>query len=923
MTRVAALACLLMIAGCRRGGTSGALTEGTDWAARCDGDLVLSVPELPSDLQAAPSGGVLVVDRGGLALRDERDFQVLRYLAPGIDGWHRGEFSADGGSWRGETFDGQRYDVDVKSGVATRLYDARVSKDERELRERSFDPDSDHAFEEAKRVASALVTAELERARVPVELVPELEATAALVLGSSLLLADGTGVLWNIDLAAKTVKLKASCPLCSPKVALVSTSMGVVAIDRAGVATLLSDKLEPLREGDLRPLVPGNEEVLLVTRVLSVGGATRIAWLASDGQHGLFDLQSFTSRDHERPLGLAGVTDVSFWGDDRVAFAAQGAVEVRGIPSGKVLQRRAGNFVSVVGLPEGELLGIRPDGVAYSLSETTPPRCVTPVCPVGGSGNERARLLSEYQTAMGSALLDEADRAALRQKYEGLAASRRFAHALSPDGTHVAFVGWARDVDVPGVLTVYEVEDWKLVLSEVIGRQHAPAAPRWEADGSLTVSSVKFTVRGVGAAPGRIELERKSSADGGYDWLILAKGSEAVVVSDQVAGRERKAALRRGSSFDLSPDGRGYVIAGGDGAPAPSGPLSVFCAPVSKPVAKLPPPLEVPAVAELEGVLEIALEELPPRYESLAAEPDGTAWVLTVGEEGRRLLGRLTPDATKAEVTELPSAAQFTRVVFSGDGSLWALSGAELARRSPDGSWTTVPLGVDGEFKQAVGLPSGGIAGVVEAKTGEREVIVMGAELVRRPVKFTRELPPLIALPNGVLMPADPKCTAPGPCDRGFVVRDGKVDTKDPLIALVSARKPLNGWLRGTKLLLLGQKWVSVELASGKVTEELSPQAVFKKRKHAVGPRPAPTPYLDSLEVELIRFVDRDGRPLALAALRGPAWIPEIAQAFDAADTRPGTWARKGTLSVMFWDGRKLRAYFHPDTRSRRLKEMQ
>src|SRR5207253_168014 len=100
-------------------------TAGSEWSAQCDGELIVSVPELPTDLQRVPSGGVLVIDRGGLVVRDENDFSPVKQLAPGIDGWYRGEFSADGGSWLGETFDGQRYDIDLLHGQATRLYDAR------------------------------------------------------------------------------------------------------------------------------------------------------------------------------------------------------------------------------------------------------------------------------------------------------------------------------------------------------------------------------------------------------------------------------------------------------------------------------------------------------------------------------------------------------------------------------------------------------------------------------------------------------------------------------------------------------------------------------------------------------------------------------------------------------------------------------
>lgn len=923
MKRVAAWACLLSFAGCWRGSAAELWPQPeVDWAAQCDGELVLTLPELPFDLQRIASGGVLVVDRGGLAVRSETDFAIVRQLAPGIDGWHHGAFVADGGTWRGETFDGQRYDVDVATGSARRRYDARLSAEDRKLRERSFEVDAEHAFEEVRKVASQKVTAELERARVPVELVPELEATAALVDGTSLLLADTTGALWNIDLANKRVTARAACQLCSPKISLVKTASGTVALDRAGNVIELSASLQATREGPLRPQTPGNQDGLQLTRVFAVDGGRKLSWLASDGQHGLFDLERFIPRGHERPLGLGGVTGVSFWGEGRIALATQGAVEVRAIPSGTLLQRRAGNFVSVAGISDTALLAIRPDGVAQTLGDEAGPRCVTAVCAAGEARAPRAELLRQYQLALSAPALDAVSRAAIQRRYDGLGASRRFAHARSADGEFVAFVGWAQGTAVPGTLTVYKVGDWQLLLSEEVSAQFAPAPPRWEADGSLTVASLKFQVPGSGAQRGTLDLEKKASADGGYDWVLLSRGDLHLVVSDEVAGPQRRAQLHRESLFDVSPGGRGYVIAGGSDGVLPAGPLSVFCAPTSNFSPRFPPVVHVPAVAELDGVLEVALDALPPRYESLAAQPDGTAWVLGVDDEDRRVLAQLKPESTTAQAEPLPSAAQYSRLTVAGDGSLWALSGQELSRRRPDGAWTTLPLGVEGEFKQVVPLPNGGVAAIIEAKTGQRELVIADTAVLRRQVSFTREVPPLIALPDGVLLPADPRCRKAPSCEGGFVVRDGKVDAKDPLVQVVSSRRPLNGWLRGGELLLLGQRWATVDVLTGKVTEELSPQVVFRKRKHPVGPRPAPTPYLDRLEVELIRFVDKEGRPLALAALRGPAWIPDVAQALDAVDTDRGTWTRKGTLSVMFWDGTNLTSFFHPKTRERQIAQM-
>src|SRR5688572_9844161 len=130
MTRAAALAILVLLSACTRAKRSEPTDDSAGLPKDCDGELVLAVPELPFELQQCPSGGVLVVDRGGLVLRSEDTFAVVRHLAPGIDGWHKGAFvGTDAGViWRGETFDGHRYDVDVLTGRPTRLYDARVSK---------------------------------------------------------------------------------------------------------------------------------------------------------------------------------------------------------------------------------------------------------------------------------------------------------------------------------------------------------------------------------------------------------------------------------------------------------------------------------------------------------------------------------------------------------------------------------------------------------------------------------------------------------------------------------------------------------------------------------------------------------------------------------------------------------------------------
>lgn len=917
MNRALALCALTVLSACTRAARED--DSSRDVLPDCHGQLLMAVPELPYDLQRAPSGDLLVVDRGGLLLRSERDFHVTRHLAEGIDGWYRGGFVADAGVWRGETFDGQRYDVDPATGRATRLYDARVSRDERELRERNYARDLEDAFTEAKRAATQLVQSTLEARRVPVEVVPELEATAALLDGDTLILSDVTNTLWKLDVKAHAVSQKALCAMCSPKVALLKTRSGVVAIDRAGVVTRLNDALEAEHDAPLRPDRPGNDDAIVVTHALLGAGGDTLAWLASDGQHGLFDLVTFTPLAHERALGFHGVTGVSFAREDELAFVAAGAVEVRSVTTGAVLRRKAGNFVAAAGLPGGELLGIRGDGVAQSLTGTSPPRCVSAApCPLPGKEAERAAAIGKLQTLLSSPGLDEVGREALQRQLDGQLASRRYLHALSPDGRHVAFVGWPENAQLPGTLTVFAVGDWSLVKSAEVSAQYAGEAPFWQG-GAVTVSSVRFDVPGAAAAAPSLELERKASHDGGYDWVVIARGKDAVVVSDEVAGTTRRAELHRGAHYAVGASSRVWAIGGSSVAPLPSGRLNVYCAPDAL-APKVPAAVPVPRVAEIEGVLEVALDDLPPRYESLAAEPDGAAWVLGVAANETRVLARILPDGVTAEVHKLPSEAPFSRLLLAGD-SLWALSGRELAKRSKEGVWTTMPLGSEGDFKQAVALPNGEVAGVLEA-AGQRELIVTGATLFRRPVIFTRELPPLVALPDGVLVPPDPRCTGSA-CERGFVVRSGKVELKDPLLPVVAQRKPLNAWLRGGKIILLGAKWTAIDAATGKVLEELSPQAVFRKRKHPVGPRPAPTPYLDSLEVELIRFVDREGAPLALAALRGPAWIPEIAQAYDAVDTQRGSWARKGTLSVMFWDGANLRAYFHPETREKRLREMQ
>jgi hypothetical protein len=176
----------------------------------------------------------------------------------------------------------------------------------------------------------------------------------------------------------------------------------------------------------------------------------------------------------------------------------------------------------------------------------------------------------------------------------------------------------------------------------------------------------------------------------------------------------------------------------------------------------------------------------------------------------------------------------------------------------------------------------------------------------------------LAELPDGVLAAsADPKVPA------AFRFKQGTWSAEDPLAATVKDLSPHGIWLRRGRVVVLGKTWLELDPATGKKVSEVPVPVASKKHRKIVGPKPAPTPYLDSLDQELVRFLDRDGRPLFLAPMRGPAWLREYETVTAATDTQKGTWVLKADAALLFWDGKQVTAYFNPGTRAARLAEMQ
>ncbi|MFY0526595.1 hypothetical protein ACN28I_26780 [Archangium gephyra] len=448
---------------------------------------------------------------------------------------------------------------------------------------------------------------------------------------------------------------------------------------------------------------------------------------------------------------------------------------------------------------------------------------------------------------------------------------------------------------------------------------------------------------------------KPASGEEFYDHVsLVGPGERELGFLSFITVDSRRWPLRRESFADVLPSGERFLIASvarEEGTPfgsfrRPSGPAQVWCSPREMPLPLFPEVPPPPAVMEAGGLTEVSLAGVPLHYEAIAPTRDGSVYVMAREQEdpysapsGPFTLWRLGPVSPEAERLEpLPESGGWYRLATApDDGSLWALGKEALAHREADGRWTvhTLPGGA-GTMFDFLALPGG------------RAVVLRGFFDAQRPVQYlvqfaiagpgpglevtehpsSGEPRPLVPLPDGFLFPGSrPAAYATsGVSVPGFRFREGKRFEEDALLAQVRELQLRSSWLRQGRVLLLAESstaayWVELDARTGEVLKRQTLEERLRTPGSAglVGePDTGPAPKLPGYE--LPRWVDHQGRFLAMPRRSIPAWLQVGNAVEETASTPKGTWLRLKGDVLLFWDGTRLSAYFHPKTRQYGLR---
>ena len=400
--------------------------------------------------------------------------------------------------------------------------------------------------------------------------------------------------------------------------------------------------------------------------------------------------------------------------------------------------------------------------------------------------------------------------------------------------------------------------------------------------------------------------------------------------------------LRQVCWAHLRRDFQKWVDRGGAAKPLGQALLEqVWCSPKETPLPPFPEAPPLPAVMESDGVTEVSLAGVPHHYDAIAATEDGSAYLMARSQtepysapSGPSTLWRLTPVSPEAERLEPPPAAgDWSRLATApDDGSLWALGKSALAHREADGRWTVHTLpGDEGQLTGFLALPRGQAVVLRSFYDDQRlrlQLVLAGPGPALQVTEHVGggEPMPLVPLPDGFLflgsrvsphaMSGD---LAPALVP-GFRFREGKRLEKDALLEQVRGLLPQQVWLRqGRVLMISGRRpsttvswaWVEVDARTGKVLKQQESSA---QPRTIVGvPDVQSTP--GRRQQELPEWLDYQGKVIEMPGRYTPTWLRLGNEVQEAASTAKGTWLQLKGNVLLFWDGARLSAWFHPRTR--------
>ncbi|WP_375769932.1 hypothetical protein NR798_03320 [Archangium gephyra] len=726
----------------------------------------------------------------------------------------------------------------------------------------------------------------------------------------------------------------------------------------------------------------GKPHPRLVKRVVRVGDGSRIAWLARDHEMGLFELGTGTHVLRLPALGLGGTAMAALLDARRLALLSEGTLRVWDMPEQRVLVEKQGPYTSAVRLDADRLLATRGDGTAELVSassgEVQRSFCATlRSCERDRAALERLRQRAEQaQGEEAESLYAELGLFQVPVQVELLVSpDRRTLVTLS----YPVRTGRGGPV-LPGSLGTWRLPGLEPLGMRPLTRDEVEGEVRFGADGVLYTGREPLSVAGLPTpaakeesgrgleAPGEenvrvysgggltIRVEPAGRQEDFYDAVVLlGPGERTLGVLSFITVEARRWPLRRETFADVLPSGERFLIASvarEEGTPfgsfrLPSGPAQVWCSPKETPLPPFPEAPPLPTVMEVDGLTEVSLADVPLHYEAIAATEDGSAYLLARGQpepyaapSGPATLWRLTPGSPEAERLEPPPASDewYRLGTAPDDGSLWALGKGALAHREADGRWTmhTLPGARDGRLTGFLALP-GGRAVVLRQYSDAQQPQQLRLQLVIAgpgpALQVTEHLGggepmPLVPLPDGFLFLGTRASRyavsgAPAPVlVPGFRFRDGKRLEKDALLAQVRSLQPWQVWLRQGRVLLLAERasptvsWLELDARTGRVLKEQEPSTLPQTIVGVPDARSAS----NRQGQELPQWLDHEGTVLELPGRYTPTWLRLGYDIEETASTPKGTWLRLKGDVLLFWNGTRLSAYFHPGTRAHGIR---
>jgi hypothetical protein len=971
-------ACLcLVLSGCATTPSTPARAPASPEVPSCTpGELLFAPSYLPLDLVPTPDGrSLLVVDRGFLALRDVSTLKVQRYLLPQVDGWVSASLSPDGRTVTAQTFDGQRYAFDTTTWKAERLLDARVLKLERERADFTLIPASE-GMKSLSELALPQLTDVLREPALIQELTEKRISLYAVALDASrqqLLMGETSGALTLVDLAGQRIlkRVPAPCENCSPYVALTAEAEGFLGVTEEGVLRVLDRELNVVREVVFLPpeqVKDGEFRPRLVRRMVRVGDGTRLAWIARDYEMGLFDLETGTHVLRLPALGLGGTPMAALLDERRLALLSEGTLRVWDMREQRALVEKQGPYTHAVRLEGDRLLATRGHGTAELVSassgEVQRSFCAT----LRSCERDQAafdRLWQQAQQAEGE------EKEALYAELDLFKSSLEVELLVSPDRRTLVTLAYPTRAVFSGTELPGSIGTWRLPGLEPLGmrpltREEVEGKVLFGEDGVLYSGRTPLSAEGLASPDPNLGMLRpveehvRVYSGGGLtvrvepasphydDVMLLGPGEQPLGEFSSRSVPLRRWPLRRETFADVLPSGDRFLLASvareevtpSGTFPLPSGPAQVWCSPKETPLPAFPEAPPTPAVMEVDGITEVSLAGVLLYFDAIAATEDGSAYLLARepsydAPSGPPLLWRLTPGSPEAERLEPPLASDaWSRLgTAPDDGSLWALGQETLAHREADGRWTvhSLPGGKEGQLLDFLALP-GGRAVVLRQYSDAQQPQRLRLQLVLAgpgpALQVTEHLGggeplPLVALPDGFLFlgtrasPSTGSGSAPALVP-GFRFQDGKRLEKDALLAQVRGFQPRQAWLRQGRVLLLAESasrpvsWVELDARTGRVLKQQEPSKLPYTK--VGGPDGQSTRLAEG--DELPRWVDHEGKAVVMPLRYIPAWVKVLGhEVKEAASTPKGTWLRLGGNVLLFWDGTRLSAHFHPEAR--------